>query len=152
MTDGGERRPSAQARRRSAQNRQLARDLAARAKALREETARLVQTAHAHVADRRRLTAVTSQLESALETRGVIERAKGILMVARRCSAAEAFALLQRQSQHENVKLHAIARRVVDSVEQSVAAGSSRNGQPAPMETNPAVASNGSPSSSLTAT
>ena len=43
------------------------------------------------------------QLEEALQSRGTIERAKGILMVLRRCTADEAFALLRKQSQHENV-------------------------------------------------
>ena len=69
-----------------------------------------------------RLTALTEQLEAALETRGVIERAKGILMVTRRCSSDDAFTLLRRQSQHENVKLRLIAEKVVARIEEAVSA------------------------------
>jgi hypothetical protein len=65
------------------------------------------------------LNQLTAQLEEALDSRGVIERAKGILMVVRRCSADEAFNLLRRQSQQDNVKLRLVAQRVVDSVEES---------------------------------
>jgi hypothetical protein len=67
-----------------------------------------------------RLTSLADQLETALETRGTIERAKGILMVTRRCSADEAFVLLRKQSQHDNVKLYTIAQKVVASIEQAL--------------------------------
>jgi AmiR/NasT family two-component response regulator len=69
-----------------------------------------------------RLTALAEQLETALQTRGVIERAKGILMVTRRCSADEAFTLLRRQSQHDNVKLRTVAEQVVAKLEHAVQA------------------------------
>jgi AmiR/NasT family two-component response regulator len=86
--------------------------------------AALERSGHPRELEVARLNGLVGQLETALEHRGVIERAKGILMVTRRCSADEAFNLLRRQSQHENVKLRLIAERVVDSVEQSVGAPS----------------------------
>lgn len=54
------------------------------------------------------------QLRTALTTRAVIDQAMGILMAAHQISADEAFARLGRRSQHENVKLRAIAERLVD--------------------------------------
>ena len=56
------------------------------------------------------------QLEQALESRAVIEQAKGVLMAQRDCGADEAFDMLRRASQRENVKLRDVAQRIVDSV------------------------------------
>ena len=56
------------------------------------------------------------QLEQALESRAVIEQAKGVLMAQRDCSAEEAFEMLRRASQRENVKLREVAQRIVSSV------------------------------------
>lgn len=61
-------------------------------------------TASAHLAD---------GLSRALETRGVIERAKGMLMAREDIDADAAFDLLRRASQRENVKLHEVAARIV---------------------------------------
>lgn len=66
-------------------------------------------------------------LEKALESRGVIERAKGILMEREKCSATEAFKMLVRASQALNRKLRSVAEDVVDDAEgpdHSNAAGS----------------------------
>lgn len=54
-----------------------------------------------------------SDLKEALETRKVVEQAKGILMQRRGLSEAEAFRTLQLQSQRENKKLIEIARAVI---------------------------------------
>jgi GAF domain-containing protein len=54
-----------------------------------------------------------ARLGEAMKSRATIEQAKGILMGAQRCGEAEAFALLTRASQRENVKLREIARRIV---------------------------------------
>lgn len=51
-------------------------------------------------------------LAQALENRGTIERAKGILMAQQGCDADTAFDLLRRASQRENVKLHRVAARI----------------------------------------
>jgi GAF domain-containing protein len=58
---------------------------------------------------------LSARLGEAMKSRATIEQAKGILMGAQRCSADEAFELLTRASQRENVKLREIARRIVDN-------------------------------------
>jgi len=58
--------------------------------------------------------ALASHLQRALETRAVIDQAKGILMAQERCSPDEAFDILRRASQRENRKLHAIALELVN--------------------------------------
>ncbi len=52
-------------------------------------------------------------LKEALETRKIVEQAKGILMQRRRLSEADAFRLMQKQSQNENKKLVEIARAII---------------------------------------
>jgi GAF domain-containing protein len=52
-------------------------------------------------------------LLQAMQSRAVIEQAKGILMGAQRCSADEAFQILVRASQRENRKLREIAFDIV---------------------------------------
>ena len=56
---------------------------------------------------------VAEHLEKALESRGVIDQAKGVLMGERRISADEAFALLVELSQHSNRKLRDVAEMIV---------------------------------------
>ena len=58
-----------------------------------------------------------ANLEQALESRGVIERAKGILMEREKCTADEAFAMLVRASQALNRKLRLVAEDVVEDAE-----------------------------------
>lgn len=53
-------------------------------------------------------------LEAALESRGVIEQAKGIIMASTGCSPDEAFDLLRQQSQALNEKLRDIAAAIVE--------------------------------------
>ena len=60
-------------------------------------------------------TTLIANLNRALENRGVIEQAKGLLMAQHRCSPEDAFAMLRSASQRENVKLQAIAERMVQS-------------------------------------
>ena len=54
-----------------------------------------------------------SDLKEALETRKLVERAKGILMERRSLSEAEAFRRMQIQSQNENKKLAEIAQAII---------------------------------------
>ena len=55
------------------------------------------------------------QLGQAMQSRAVIEQAKGILMArSPELSAEDAFDLLRKASQRENVKLRDIAQRLVD--------------------------------------
>ncbi|WP_329048721.1 GAF and ANTAR domain-containing protein [Amycolatopsis sp. NBC_01488] len=58
--------------------------------------------------------ATTEQLRTALSSRAVIDQAKGILMAARHITADEAFTLLVKKSQHDNVKLSAVAEKVLE--------------------------------------
>ncbi|OZM72492.1 transcriptional regulator [Amycolatopsis antarctica] len=60
--------------------------------------------------------ALAGQLRTALESRAVIDQAKGIIMAARRIDADSAFALLVEQSQREQVKLRLLAERFVAGV------------------------------------
>jgi GAF domain-containing protein len=56
---------------------------------------------------------LSQQLQQAMESRAVIEQAKGILMAAQGCDADEAFRILVRASQNQNRKLRAIATEIV---------------------------------------
>jgi GAF domain-containing protein len=59
--------------------------------------------------------AMSERLGEAMAARAIIEQAKGILMGAQRCTADDAFELLVRASQRENVKLRDIAARIVET-------------------------------------
>ena len=56
------------------------------------------------------------QLTDALENRDVIGQAKGILLAQGAADDRAAFAMLIAASQHGNLKLHTLARNLVDSV------------------------------------
>ncbi|MGH3367379.1 MAG: GAF and ANTAR domain-containing protein [Nocardioidaceae bacterium] len=58
---------------------------------------------------------VTDQLRDALASRAVIGQAIGILMVQRDVMADEAFAILRRDSQHQNRKLREIAAETISA-------------------------------------
>jgi GAF domain-containing protein len=60
-------------------------------------------------------TGLARHLQTAMETRAVIEQAKGIVMSERRCTAEEAFAVLTRASQNSNRKLREVAAALVES-------------------------------------
>jgi GAF domain-containing protein len=77
-------------------------------------------TALANAAAYRRLDTLRCQLEEALETRGTIEQAKGVLMARERCDAETAFAMLRRTSQDANRKLHDVARLVLEHHERGL--------------------------------
>lgn len=57
-----------------------------------------------------------AQLQEALESRIVIEQAKGILMERDRLDADRAFQRLRERSQHANVKLRQVATEIIASV------------------------------------
>ena len=73
-----------------------------------------VALANARVYDR--ALAVNQQLSTALETRVVIEQAKGVLMGRHGWSSDEAFLELRRRSQTTNRKLRDVAAEVVSAV------------------------------------
>jgi GAF domain-containing protein len=81
-----------------------------------------VQNAHV-LAQTQRLA---TQLQSALELRGVIDRAVGIVMSRSGIDEHEALQRLRTLSQHEHRKLAEVARRIVD---EAVARARARNQQ-----------------------
>lgn len=85
---------------------------AARAAMFADAAAAVVRE-HEVVAELRTLE---QQLRDALESRAVIDQAKGIVMGRLGCGPDEAFALLVRQSQDSNVKLRLIAAQLVSAV------------------------------------
>jgi len=62
----------------------------------------------------RRATRLAAQLQGALDSRALIERAKGAIMANQACSADEAFAVLRQASQRSNRKLHEVAAQLLD--------------------------------------
>lgn len=58
---------------------------------------------------------LSENLKSAMESRSIIEQAKGIIMGAQRVGSDRAFEILRAQSQHENIKLCDIAQQIVDN-------------------------------------
>jgi GAF domain-containing protein len=70
-----------------------------------------VALANAHLYD---TTATLAQhMQAAMESRAVIEQAKGIVMGERRCTSDEAFAILAKVSQDSNRKLRDVAAALV---------------------------------------
>jgi GAF domain-containing protein len=59
---------------------------------------------------------LTGQLEQALESRAVIDQAKGILMERQGVGPGDAFEALRRRSQAENRKVRELAQELVDAV------------------------------------
>ncbi|GIF17184.1 GAF and ANTAR domain-containing protein [Actinoplanes teichomyceticus] len=71
-----------------------------------------VGLANAHLYDTQ--ATLASHMQKAMESRAVIEQAKGIIMGQRRCTAPEAFAILTKLSQDSNRKLRDVATALVD--------------------------------------
>jgi GAF domain-containing protein len=63
-----------------------------------------------------RATTLVDQMQRAMESRAVIEQAKGILMAQRHCTAEEAFEVLVRLSQETHRKLRELAEALVVQV------------------------------------
>jgi GAF domain-containing protein len=57
-----------------------------------------------------------SQLERALTSRSEIDQAKGVLRLLYDVDADQAFAILAKQSQNDNVKLRDVARNILDAL------------------------------------
>lgn len=73
-----------------------------------------IELAMKHFADRQRLTEQVEQLESALERRGTIERAKGILMERHGVDERSAFELMRQQARRSNRRVVELAHAVAD--------------------------------------
>jgi len=72
-----------------------------------------VALANAHLFDAQ--ASLAQQMQAAMQSRAVIEQAKGILMGSRRCTADQAFAILNKISQDTNRKLRDVATTLVAS-------------------------------------
>jgi PAS domain S-box-containing protein len=72
---------------------------------------------------REELADVAENLRRAMQSRAVIEQAKGIIMTRRRCSDEEAFAHLVRVSSTTHVKLRDVARRIVEEATRDASGG-----------------------------
>jgi GAF domain-containing protein len=59
---------------------------------------------------------LAENLDRAMQSRAIIEQAKGILMAQRRCDATEAFNLMAAASQRGNRKVRDLAQGIVDGV------------------------------------
>jgi GAF domain-containing protein len=71
-----------------------------------------VALANAHLYDT--TASLAQHMQAAMESRAVIEQAKGIIMGERRCTADEAFAILTKVSQDTNRKLRDVAAALVE--------------------------------------
>lgn len=77
---------------------------------------RAVETALRSHSQYLRAYKLAGQLREALESRAVIDQAKGVLMAAHAITADQAFQLLVERSQHENVKLRELAERFIAEI------------------------------------
>jgi GAF domain-containing protein len=57
----------------------------------------------------------TVQLQHALDSRIIVEQAKGVLAERHRITPAAAFERLRRHARHRNTKVHDVARQVIDA-------------------------------------
>jgi response regulator NasT len=55
-----------------------------------------------------------ANLEDKLETRRMVDRAKGVLMDRHGMTEAEAFAFIQKRAMSERAKMRTVAARVID--------------------------------------
>lgn len=72
-----------------------------------------VALANAHVFDAQ--ARLAQHLQAAMQSRAIIEQAKGIIMGSRQCTADQAFAILTKISQDTNRKLRDVAAALVAS-------------------------------------
>jgi GAF domain-containing protein len=82
---------------------------------LSEQAAAALSTAQRYGAARE----LAGQFETAMNSRAVIEQAKGVLMARHGVDADTAFDLLSKQSQHRNIRLRQVALDVLDSTRPS---------------------------------
>ncbi len=84
-----------------------------------------IELAHffaAHAAAALDATLTAAGLRTAVDTRTVIGQAQGILMERYSVSSKQAFSVLLRYSQDNNIKLYDLARRLIDSDDLDIAA------------------------------
>jgi hypothetical protein len=88
----------------------------------RDSIARLVEFAGGAIANLQLVEAsrlLVDQMQTAMQSRAVIDQARGILMALHGCDADEAFAILRTTSQRANRKLRDIAQEIVNQAARS---------------------------------
>jgi response regulator NasT len=73
-----------------------------------------IEVARARFAELTALDGEVRTLEERLETRKVVEKAKGVLMTHQGLSEAEAFRWIQRTAMNERTSMKALAQRILD--------------------------------------
>ena len=68
----------------------------------------------AHASSARQQQRTAEQLQQALDTRLVIEQAKGVLATQRQCSVDAAFTSLRKYAREHGARIHDVSRAVVD--------------------------------------
>lgn len=76
-----------------------------------------VELAHARFEDIKRLTDDNDRLQKSLESRKIIERAKGVLMRRHRWTEADAFRRLQRAAMNRRTTMAELARQILEGKE-----------------------------------
>jgi AmiR/NasT family two-component response regulator len=66
-----------------------------------------------------RLREITGHLIRAMASRAVIEQAKGVIVAREHCTLDEAFEMLRRASQRENVAVRQLAKQLVSNATRS---------------------------------
>ncbi len=89
-------------------------ELDERALSRAQEFATQLAAAMESLAAYRAAAKLARDVAAAMRSRAVIEQAKGMLMAERGVNADQAFDLLRRMSQHQNVKLAELAARMVE--------------------------------------
>jgi GAF domain-containing protein len=84
------------------------------------EVAEVVAVAVANADAHHQLSEQTRNMRVAMQSRAVIEQAKGVLMAQRRVDAEQAFEILREASQRYNRKLRDIAVGIVESTRDGV--------------------------------
>jgi two-component system, response regulator PdtaR len=80
----------------------------------RSELVPAVEVALGRFREIRALADQTASLEEQLETRKVVDRAKGKLMDEAGMGESEAFGFIQRRAMSERVTMRAVAQRIID--------------------------------------
>ena len=73
-----------------------------------------IEVALGRFADMRALEAEVEGTKERLETRRVVERAKGLLMDRDKMSEADAFSFIQRTAMQHRAKMRAVAQQIID--------------------------------------
>lgn len=73
--------------------------------------------------ENRALREMTQQLQHAMDSRELIEQAKGVLMARFNCSAEEAFERLKHVSQNKNVRVRTLAEQLLGTVDSAALDG-----------------------------